>query len=124
MRTLYFSTKKTWEDLKSRVIKVIRDKTEIAIKGPVSKDQVKLWSCSPKQVGDIEMIVRDPACDTNAKFSLQGYCLEQFQNHQIEQIVSEDDEAKDVIIIEVVSEGSDQFHFKSALNVENPEIIA
>ena len=58
-KKLYLSKKKTWEDFKLRILKIFKDGQESIFKfkdaylDSITKEDIRLWSCSLSQVDSI-----------------------------------------------------------------------
>lgn len=129
---LHFSKKKTWDDLKTRVLKILKENQELShlVKTQrnlnsssqtiITKDDIRIWSTPLSQT---QLIT------TASDNLIKGFCLDQFINHPIEQILSgqkkdSEDEDRDILLVELNEPQEKTFLLKSVFGDETPEILA
>lgn len=98
---MYFSKKRTWDELKQRVVKLLKDSPELqaatrSYRGQITKPDVVLWALGED---GLEKLRKDPG-----KRMIDGYCLEQMVFHPVEQMLIKDDTEQPIVLVEVKSE--------------------
>ncbi len=108
---MYFSLKKTWDDFKGRIVKLLKENHELHHLGRRSKPDIVLWTL---QVEDLDSLRDKPE-------TIPGYCLEQMIQKRIEPVIQRAGEDEPVILIELKTEAAP---LRSSFGQEsNPEIL-
>lgn len=104
---MYFSKKKTWEEFRLRMLRLLKEnqtlqafvktnRSQSGSQAVLTKDDLRVWSTTLNVTDKLQL--------DQSSLEIEGFCLDKFINHPIEQILSglqQDDLDPDVLLIEL-----------------------
>lgn len=115
---MYFSKKHCWDELKQRVVKLLKDNPELqaatrTYRGQITKPDLVVWALGEE---GLEKLRKEPG-----KRAVDGYCLEQMIYHPVEQMLMKGEAEQPIVLVEFKSESP----LQSCLAEDaSPEILA